>query len=77
MSGAITGGKYKNATANLLERKQEIYRLDEQIKQLRKESAEVAERLEELQDIVSEMGDVIEDTQRDYHQAELQATPGV
>ena len=74
VSGAITGGKYKNATANLLERKQEIYRLDEQIKQLRKESAEVAERLEELQDIVSEMGDVIEDTQRDYHQAELQAT---
>lgn len=73
-SGAITGGKYKNATANLLERKREIYRLDEQISSLKKEKRQTAERLEELQETVSEMGDVIEDTSRDYHQAELQVT---
>ena len=73
-SGAITGGKYKNATANLLERKQEIYRLDEQISSLKKEKRQTTERLEELQETVSEMGDVIEDTSRDYHQAELQVT---
>ena len=33
-SGAITGGKYKNATANLLERKSEIDSLSQKIKSL-------------------------------------------
>lgn len=73
-SGAITGGKYKNATANLLERKQEVFRLDEQIKKLRKEISEVNERMEELNDITSEMEEVITDTQRDFHQAQLQSS---
>ena len=73
-SGAITGGKYKNNTANLLERKQEIIRLDDQIKALRKEIAGVNERLEELNDITGEMEEVIRDTERDFHQAQLQSS---
>ncbi len=73
-SGAITGGKYKNNTANLLERKQEVFRLDEQIKSLRKEIAAVNERLEELEEITGEMEEVISDTERDFHQAELQSS---
>ena len=51
-SGAITGGKYKNATANLLERKQEIFRLEDQLKSIRKEMSEDNERLEELNEIL-------------------------
>lgn len=35
-SGAITGGKYKNTTANLLARKTEISKLEEEIKELKK-----------------------------------------
>ena len=73
-SGAITGGKYKNETANLLERKQEVFRLDEQIKTLRKEIAEINERLEELKEITEEMESVISDTERDFHQAQLQSS---
>lgn len=37
-SGAITGGKYKNTTANLLERKREIARLAEQIEAIKKKA---------------------------------------
>lgn len=40
MSGAITGGKYKNNTANLLERKGEISRLGEAMEKLAKEGKE-------------------------------------
>ena len=36
--GAITGGKYKNATANLLERKSEIGRLTDQIREISQKS---------------------------------------
>ena len=45
-SGAITGGKYKNATANLLERKREILRLEEKISDLREEGREIEAALE-------------------------------
>ncbi len=54
-SGAITGGKFKNKTANLLERKSEIAKLEEEIENLRKEvtavssqSKEATARLEEI-----------------------------
>ncbi|MGN0658052.1 MAG: chromosome segregation protein SMC [Emergencia sp.] len=60
-SGAITGGKYKNRTANLLERKSEIGRLEEEISVLRqklvsadRESKETAQRLSEIQRELSE-----------------------
>ncbi|MCI8609300.1 MAG: chromosome segregation protein SMC [Firmicutes bacterium] len=72
-SGAITGGKYKNATANLLERKQEIFRLEEQLAKMKKETAEIHESLEEMEETIEEMSDVIADTERDYRQAELNA----
>lgn len=40
-SGAITGGKYKNATANLLERKNEILQLEKKIVSLEEESKKI------------------------------------
>lgn len=72
-SGAITGGKFKNSTANLLERKQEISQLDAKIKQLRDEIRGVKERIDELDSVIDEMQEVINDTERDFHQAEIQS----
>lgn len=55
VSGAITGGKYKNKTANLLERKGEITKLEQEIETLRQEilsasetSKGITEKLEKL-----------------------------
>ena len=45
MSGAITGGKYKNATANLLERKREIQRLEVELSSLQTEEKEIEEAI--------------------------------
>lgn len=54
-SGAITGGKYKNKTANLLERKSEIANLEQEIQRIRQEiltasetSKSIKEELERL-----------------------------
>ena len=54
-SGAITGGKFKNKTANLLERKSEIQKLEAEIEELRnqliaanREEEQNAKRMEEL-----------------------------
>ena len=44
------GGKYKNATANLLERKREILRLEEKISDLREEGREIEAALEKGRD---------------------------
>lgn len=46
--GAITGGKYKNKTANILDRKAEIQTLEKEIHQKEKQKSDVAERLESL-----------------------------
>ena len=40
-SGAITGGKFKNKTANILERKGEITKLEQEIEELRNQIQEV------------------------------------
>jgi len=47
-SGAITGGAYKNRTANLLERKGEIATLKERIQEKIDERAKIEERIESL-----------------------------
>jgi len=59
-SGAITGGKYKNKTANLLERRSEITALEKEIEDLRKkvldyseENRQIADRIEELRNAIS------------------------
>ncbi|MCQ4635541.1 chromosome segregation protein SMC [Anaerovorax odorimutans] len=46
--GAITGGRYKNKTANLLERKAEVTRLAEQLKAAREEKSQGTEQLADL-----------------------------
>lgn len=47
-AGAITGGRYKNKTANLLGRKNEIASLDEEIRAIREEVFNAGKKAEEL-----------------------------
>lgn len=54
--GAITGGKYKNNTANLLERKAEIERLEKEIKDLEKLKASAQINLEKLRNEMNSLG---------------------
>ncbi len=48
--GAITGGKYKNSTANLLARKTEISALENEIQSLKKEYRDNRDKLENLKE---------------------------
>ena len=57
--GAITGGKYKNNTANLLERKAEIAKLAEEIESKTKEKDEAETELAEIQDTLREINDKV------------------
>ncbi|MDD6043578.1 MAG: chromosome segregation protein SMC [Eubacteriaceae bacterium] len=49
-SGAITGGQYKNKTANLLERKSEITKLEQEITQLRDQIDEAVSQVKASDD---------------------------
>lgn len=69
--GAITGGKYRNNTANLLERKAEITRLGEELDELNKLAARVSEELAKTRTELGEanvkaekMGDEATDVER-------------
>lgn len=53
--GAITGGKYKNKTANLLERKSEITKLEEQINILVQKKLTLEEEIQETNEAVTEL----------------------
>ena len=69
--GAITGGAYKNRTANLLERKSEIARLSAQIEGFSAEKAKNAARLENLRAYIEETQRNIADIDGEYRSAEV------
>jgi len=72
VSGAITGGKYKNKTANLLERRSEIAVLEKEIAEITKklkEAAEESRKAAERIDSIDEQLAVLTGQQRE---AELQ-----
>ena len=58
-SGAITGGKFKNQTANLLSRKNEILKLENTIEELNKEFEENESELKEKTDADIKLGQEI------------------
>ena len=67
-SGAITGGKYKNASANLLARRSEIETLEGQISAKKEEYSQVSDRLstiQERQKKLSEEEDTLEQEKRE------------
>ena len=70
-SGAITGGRYKNKTANLLERKGEIQKLEEEIRELRNELREKTEEQEEITERFEDMKEIEESTSEDKHEKEV------
>ena len=58
-SGAITGGKYKNATANLLARRSEIDKLNGEIAELKKEYLKIEEDIKAKTDANLEIAETI------------------
>ena len=72
-NGAITGGKYKNATANLLARRNEIENLSQSIDALKAEYNNVNEQLNSEKKKAEELDLRIEDTEAERRNLELEA----
>lgn len=70
-SGAITGGKYKNKTANLLERKAEITHLEQQLDESQAKKAECSGRLQQLQQEIQTLRNRNAETLQQTRKAEL------
>ena len=69
--GAITGGKYKNKTANLLERKSEITKLQEEIEALSGQRDAKAQAMNEALDVISTAQEKMQALNDRYRQTEL------
>lgn len=70
--GAITGGAYKNATANLFERKAEIGKLTEKLGDLEQAQRDGKERLENLRSFISQGLVKIQELDKLYRTSELE-----
>lgn len=70
-SGAITGGKYKNASANLLERKREILELEGKIGDIRISFLENKEQIEKLEKDIERLENSIIEREVDGKNTEL------
>ena len=71
VSGAITGGKYKNKTANLLERKSEIAALEQEIEVLRSQMLNAVAEEEQANKRVTEIDEEIQILDGKQREAEL------
>ncbi|MDO4393122.1 MAG: chromosome segregation protein SMC [Bacillota bacterium] len=60
-SGAITGGKYKNKTANILDRKSEITALEQKMAGKRTEADKVSKELEKVEEELASLEEVSKD----------------
>lgn len=72
-SGAITGGKYKNTTANLLARRSEIEKLKQDIYSMKEEYKGVEEQLDSEKKKAEELASKIEDIETRRRDLELEA----
>lgn len=72
-SGAITGGKYKNVTANLLERKNEIEKLAQQINILEIKAEETEKKAEEIRSKKEYIQKELQDMESKARDLEMQA----
>lgn len=70
-SGAITGGAYRNKTANLLERKAEINRLEEQVDQLEGQVKRHKEKKKQIVDLIEKNEEIISSARAAYREVEL------
>ena len=72
-SGAITGGKYKNAIANLLARRSEIEKLKQDIDSMKEEYKGVEEQLDSEKKKAEELSSKIEDIETRRRDLEIEA----
>lgn len=72
-SGAITGGKYKNATANLLERKGEIEKLASRVASLEKELKSNMEAAEQNRSDSAHLRETLSRAEERFRQLQLEA----
>lgn len=72
-SGAITGGKYKNATANLLERKSEIAKLAEKVTELEAKGQALKEEREETREKSRKIREALQKNQEQEKTLQLEA----
>lgn len=72
-SGAITGGKYKNTTANLLARRSEIEKLKQDIYSMKEEYKGVEEQLDSEKKKAEELASKIEDIETRRRDLEIEA----
>ena len=68
--GAITGGKYKNKTANILDRKAEIQSLEKAIIGKNNQKDEVGRKLESLREGIGGYGSQMEDLEEEIRSTE-------
>lgn len=71
-SGAITGGKYKNASANLLARRSEIETLEGQISAKKEEYSQVSDRLSTIQERQKKLSEEEETLEKEKRELELE-----
>ncbi len=69
--GAITGGTYRNNTANLLERKAEISKIENRLQELQRHKITLEKRLETVRALLHQTTGSIKDTEAKYREAEL------
>jgi chromosome segregation protein len=70
-NGAITGGKYKNNSANLLERRAEISKLEENLKQAVTDAENAAGKLLALQQAMTKDRVLLEELEEEFRAKEL------
>ncbi len=68
--GAITGGKYKNKTANILDRKAEIQTLQKEIDVKTNRKSEISKKLEELRENIAGHSSKMEELEDNIHSTE-------
>ncbi len=73
ISGAITGGKYKNNTANLLERKREIEKLAKDIKAIEDNLSKLQSEKKTLSDRSEKIRILIDELEKSYRNLEIES----
>lgn len=74
--GAITGGRYKNKTANLIERRSEVSKLEKELDYHKKEIYRNQEEEEKLKKSLHLLTEKIKENQRELNQIQVELSTG-
>ncbi|MEE1038556.1 MAG: chromosome segregation protein SMC [Eubacterium sp.] len=72
-AGAVTGGKYKNKTANILERRGEIAALEKDIKEMSQAQIEIEDKRSQLRDIQEKLQERFASVSEDLRNAQIES----